>query len=323
MTSGDDLTQPPYTAKSRRLVLPIEDYRDELIDFYYTKRGIWRPHLIQLVDELLSKPLADFPMSHPTRWGIPIGIPGWDGHSINVWGEMGIGLLHLLGQHRTNTQINQGRYVQFLGFDNSYFFAIVHPVLQFALKRAGMKKTKLPEFIFTNEFYHLDNKKFSSSKGHAMWGRELLHFMNIDEARFYLSLQGPELAEANFNLNDARQTVRDELTIPLQRLKSNLKLSSKLESNLAERETCVSTHAHDRISFFCQPETFSPRALARMLSNILLYLGEIDPNELNARQLDQYLELLDALIIVANIITPGISADLISARDRSDLHSRG
>ena len=259
---------------AKRLVLPIEEYRKEIVAFYRTKRGVWRPHLLQLVDELLSKPLADYPISHPSSWGIKIGLSEWDGHVINVWAEMGLGLLYLLNRHRSDTEIQQGRYAQFLGYDNSYFFAIVHLVLQFALKRAGVEYTKLPAFIFTNAFYNLENKKFSTSQGHALWARELLEHLSVEEARFYLSLNSPEVSEANFQLSEAKAFARS-LRQALEKIESDI-LPAIAGYHVDISRYSVSRTIENRIKFFCEPEHFSSRAIAQILYSILSFLSSRD-----------------------------------------------
>lgn len=279
---------------AKRLVLPIEDFRDEIIEFYESKRGIWRPHLIQLVDELLTKPLADYPISHPNTWGIPIGLPNWDGHVINVWAEMGLGLLHLLGRHRSEAEIKSGRYVQFLGYDNSYFFAIVHPVLQFALARVGVQNTKLPEFIFTNEFYHLENKKFSTSQGHALWGRELLEHMSAGEARLYLSLNSPELSEANFQLSEAIAFARS-LRPALERIRSIIS-PTIAGLHVDGSNSSISRTIEQRIKFFCDPNHFSSRSLAEIIHQIIGFLGNGDHNLQDVRTREDILGLYKLLL---------------------------
>ena len=279
---SDDTQLIQKTAKC--LVLPVEDYREEIIEFYRMKRGVWRPHLIQLVDELLSKPLADYPISHTSSWGIPIGLPEWDGHVINVWAEMGLGLLHLLNQHRDDTEMQKGRYVQFLGYDNSYFFAIVHPVLQFALKRAGIERTNLPEFIFTNEFYYLDNRKFSTSQGHALWGRELLEHLSVDEARLYLSLNSPELSEANFQLSEAKIFVKS-LRQALKKIDSDI-LPAIAEHHIDISKHSVSRAIEDRIKFFCEPEHFSSRSIAHIIYSVIIFLSDCDVEEQDSDTLE-------------------------------------
>ena len=264
--------------KVKHLVLPIENYRDELINYYKNKRGIWRPHIIDLVDELLSEPLDDYQISHISQWGIPIDINGWSHCVINVWAEMGLGLLYSLRQQTNSNKFENSNYAQFLGYDNSYFFAIVHPVLQFALEKAGDNETKLPDFIFTNEFYNLDNKKFSTSKGHVLWGKELLQHISADEARLYLSLNAPELSEANFELENAiefAKTLRINLTI----IKTKLQLIDKLKIN--NIESVVAKNIENRIKHFCEPENFSPKEIAKIVHSLILFLSqeEVLPDE--------------------------------------------
>ena len=255
----------------KRLVLPIEHYREQIVEFYQKKRGVWRPHLIELVDELLRQPLADYPISHPSFWGIPIGLPGWSGHVVNVWAEMGIGLLHLLKRYRCDDQMRAARYVQFLGYDNSYFFAIVHPVLQFAVERAGIADRKLSEFIFTNEFCNLDNQKFSTSQAHAIWGRDLLEHLSTDEARFYLCLHSPELAESNFELSHAVQFVEQNIREPINNLRAHDQQAG-VSSPKPMTFDPTTKIIRDRICFFSDPKRFSPSKIAKILLNFLTFL---------------------------------------------------
>src|SRR4029077_12766504 len=50
----------------------------------------------------------------------------------------------------------------------------------------------------TNQFYNLDSDKFSTSKGHLVWARDLAGEFNPDLIRLYLALHGPEYQEASF-----------------------------------------------------------------------------------------------------------------------------
>ena len=54
--------------------------------------------------------------------------------------------------------------VNFLGFDNTYFYAIVHA----ALLIASGEQDWLPYGSITNEFYNLDHSKFSTSRNHVI-----------------------------------------------------------------------------------------------------------------------------------------------------------
>jgi len=312
---GRDNAAAFETTSQKRLVLPVENFRDELVDYYTDKRGRWRPHLLHLVDELLSEPLADYPVSHPSSWGIPIGMPGWDGHAINVWAEMGLGLLHALSRHRSADKIREGSYIQFLGYDNSYFFAIVHPVLQFAMKRAGIGSSKLPDFIFTNEFYHLENEKFSTSKGHAIWARDLLEHLSVDEARFYLSLHGPELAESNFELDAAIDSVAETLRDPLAQIHLTLASLAGMQLEAAGNADPLIRKLEARMRLFSEPEYFSSRQLAVLVQNTLFFLAGADMAGSDPATRRRYVGLVAFLIEGLTIFCPDLAASLAASLD--------
>ena len=62
------------------------------------------------------------------------------------------------------------KVVYFLGFDNTYPFAIGAVAMLLACDGRYL----LPEDFITNEFYELENSKFSTSRGHVVWGRDLV-----------------------------------------------------------------------------------------------------------------------------------------------------
>jgi methionyl-tRNA synthetase len=70
---------------------------------------------------------------------------------------------------------------------------------------------RFPTAFVTNEFLRLEGAKFSTSRGHAIWGRELLAKMPADAARFYLAWAGPEREQTNFTLPEMEATVEREL----------------------------------------------------------------------------------------------------------------
>ncbi|HEX9338840.1 MAG TPA: class I tRNA ligase family protein, partial [Pseudonocardiaceae bacterium] len=51
----------------------------------------------------------------------------------------------------------------------------------------------------TNEFYELDNEKFSTSRGHAVWGGELAAEVPRDLIRFHLAATSPEHQRTDFS----------------------------------------------------------------------------------------------------------------------------
>ncbi len=69
----DELLRPRSTVdpdavvthhEAQILVLPMEEYRDRLADYYVRHRDVLRPHTAQLVREALDRPLPDFPITY-------------------------------------------------------------------------------------------------------------------------------------------------------------------------------------------------------------------------------------------------------------------
>src|SRR3954469_9504051 len=53
---------PAVSREARILVLPMEEYRDRIAAYYAACESRLRPHTVQLVREVLAKPLPDFPI---------------------------------------------------------------------------------------------------------------------------------------------------------------------------------------------------------------------------------------------------------------------
>lgn len=206
---------PPEVRQYTGLFLPLEDYRARLAEFYAT-RVSWRPHLRALCQQLVSHPFPDYPVSYPTNWGIPVPVEGFQGQVINVWWEMFLGHIattRAWAASQGEPQLGEAlwspgaRLLQFLGYDNSFFNAVLHVATSMALKGRYI----LPEHIITNEFYLLDGEKFSTSRNHAIWGHDVLKTVQADALRLYLSRTNPEQMQTNFSYQEFVAFVQQEL----------------------------------------------------------------------------------------------------------------
>ncbi|WP_296354536.1 class I tRNA ligase family protein, partial [Ramlibacter sp.] len=207
------------------LFLPLESFRADFERYYARTDVVWRTHLMEFVRQMLAKPLPDFRLTYPTRWGIPVDIPGLGGQKYNAWGEMLPGLLNSFalaqeaggesGAFAYNPPPPDTELVQFFGYDNSFFFAFVHLGLLFA---AG-PRCMLPKALISNEFYELENLKFSTSLKHAIWVGDFLERYNADTVRFYLSATNPELQRTNYVESEMRTWLQDKLLQPWERIR--------------------------------------------------------------------------------------------------------
>jgi methionyl-tRNA synthetase len=222
--------EPVLLRETEVLVLPVEDYRHQLRDYFADHRSVLRPHMAQAIGEMLSGPLPDYPVTYPTSWGIPAPFPGVTGQVINpnaeamAWSIYSTALSaeargHVLAAEDELWLADAGTTVAyFLGFDNIYPFAVAG----LAMLMAHGGRYLLPEQYLTNEFYELDSSKFSTSRGHAVWGRELAAEGPRDLIRFHLAATSPEYQRTDFSRAALATLTRTRLVEPWNRVASKV-----------------------------------------------------------------------------------------------------
>ncbi|MBD0743153.1 class I tRNA ligase family protein [Streptomyces sp. CBMA152] len=214
-----DPAEPVGFREAEILVLPMEEYRDQLTAYHESQGASWRPHLVQLFKEVLSRPLPDFPITFPTGWGIPAPFPETPGQVLNAWAEGMAASMYCTWWAQGDVAAatdeawraeHAAKLVYFLGFDNGYFWGGTH----LALLMAHNGKYILPDTIVCNEFYELEHQKFSTSKGHVVWAEDLVNEVPRDLIRFYLSLTCPENQRTDFSRAAFEQITLDRLSTP-------------------------------------------------------------------------------------------------------------
>jgi methionyl-tRNA synthetase len=267
------------------LVLPMEDYRDRLAAYYAANRTRFRPHMLQLIDEALSRPLPDFPVTYPTPWGIPAPFPETPGQTINAWVEGMPASMYCtwwaaaqLGERAESFDEqwlaeHDVALVYFLGFDNAYFWGMTH----LALLMAHGDRYVVPDAIVCNEFYELEYEKFSTSRGHVVWTRELVAEVPRDLVRFYLALTAPEHSRTNFSRAGLEKLAAQRLVRPWNALAdridavlAGLAPGTRLDVTQVGREQADIIADRFRRSY--ELETFS---LHRAADAIMTYLDRI------------------------------------------------
>ena len=207
------------------MVLPLEEHRQALTEYHAALAEHRRPHVRQMIQELLDRPLQDVPITFPLSWGIPAPFPETPGQVLNAWLElmpagmfttsyaaMKLGRDTVPGElWRTEQNL---RMVHFLGFDNAYFFCLPH----IAMLMAHGDKYIRPESIINNEFYELESSKFSTSKGHVLTPEELLEEVPRDVARLYLALTAPEYQRSTFSRVGLDKVAAERLVGPWNQL---------------------------------------------------------------------------------------------------------
>ncbi|MEE4418761.1 class I tRNA ligase family protein [Streptomyces bugieae] len=305
--AGQAVTEP---READVLVLPLEDYRGRFEAFYARHRSTMRPHVLRFVDEMLARPLPDFPVSYPADWGIPVPVDGFPGQVLNVWAEMLPGLTHMAATARAGlaparpapdvwARDSGYELVQFLGYDNTFYFAFAHLGLGFA--HGGLIE---PAAIITNEFLHLEGAKFSTSRGHLVWARDLVTKHGADAVRFHLALANPEHQPADFSEADFLTTVDARLRRPLAALHTALAGYDR-PAPPDPTTTEILGRYRDRMVRAYSMETFSLRQAAETTAHLLgLLAGRASTDPTLA------LHGLRALATWAAPLLPGLTREL-------------
>ncbi len=206
----------PVPRPFKRLYFPLSRYEKQLREFHL--KVAMNPSLRSLCEQILDAGVPDMAVTHIADWGIPVPVPGYEAQTIYVWCEMAP--RYLSYAHELDLKLGlpdagfsrfwkspEASVVQCFGFDNGFFYGIFVPAQLLAFD----PEIRLPEALIMNEFYRLDGLKFSTSRRHAIWGREMVAEVPADVMRFYLAYSGPETEGTNFTREEMTLTIEREL----------------------------------------------------------------------------------------------------------------
>jgi len=299
----------PTVREATILVFPMEEYREQLTSYHEQWAPYWRPHLVQMVRDVLSRPLQDLPITYPLGWGMPAPFPETPGQVLNAWLELiPAGMFTSsyaaarLGRETTPGKLwlreENTRIVHFLGFDNAYFFALTH----MALLMAHGDKYVRPEWVLTNEFYELESEKFSTSKGHVLSVQEVLKEAPRDLVRLYLALTAPEYQRTTFTRAGLDKITQERLVGPWNRLSETVgKAVANAPGPLSPLPVTAVGRARaatmlERFDFNYEMPNYSMNRCAEMILTQIGRLGRLAA-ELDGRGLDEEPEGWGDLIV--------------------------
>ncbi len=203
----------PALGTAERYSLPLHEFRDTVLAHH--RIGKVSPRLQDLARRVFARGEIHLPVTHPAEWGVPPLEPAEGRQVIWVWPEMAYGFLHgiaELGRHHgrdwsADAPRRDWKIVHFFGYDNSFYHTILFPVL-YAL---AYPDWSCDIEYNVNEFYLLDGKKFSTSRRHAIWGKDILSPETVDAVRYYLALTRGETERTNFELESCQAVISGTL----------------------------------------------------------------------------------------------------------------
>jgi methionyl-tRNA synthetase len=158
-----------------RLYFKLSAFAEELGQ--YIKTADMPAHVATLSLEMIADGLPDICISHPSDWGIPFDLSGYEDHRIYVWFEMAFGYLWGASNIENTSPKNamsaaraiydgDTNIVHCYGFDTAYYHTLLFPAIHIAL---GLTPARTH---IVNELLDLDGEKFSTSRRHLIWGRD-------------------------------------------------------------------------------------------------------------------------------------------------------
>jgi methionyl-tRNA synthetase len=217
----------PVFRETEHFFLDLPAFADRLAE-WIGEQTHWRPNVrsfsLNLLQEL--KPRA---ITRDLDWGVPIPLAGYeerDDKRIYVWFDAVIGYLSASIEWaaargapdawREWWQNDQARHYYFMGKDNIVFHSVIWPSMLLGYGEggeygAGRGPLQLPFDVVSSEFLTMEGRKFSSSRGIAIYVNDFLSRYEADPLRYFLTAAGPETQDTDFTWSEFVRRNNDEL----------------------------------------------------------------------------------------------------------------
>jgi methionyl-tRNA synthetase len=217
----------PVFKETEHFFLDLPAFSERLAD-WIGRQEHWRPNVrrfsLNLVEAL--KPRA---ITRDLDWGVPIPLPQYahrDDKRIYVWFDAVIGYLSASVEWAAATgapdawrrwwQDPDARHYYFMGKDNIVFHSVIWPSMLMGYGAggaigAGRGALELPFDIVSSEFLTMEGRKFSSSRGVAIYVNDFLSRYDPDPLRYLLTAAGPETQDTDFTWSEFVRRNNDEL----------------------------------------------------------------------------------------------------------------
>jgi methionyl-tRNA synthetase len=313
--SASDPDDPIELREVEILVFQPEEYRAELEEYFAQRRASMRPHMAQLVEEMFSGPLPEYPITHPSSWGIPAPFPEVAGQVIYAHMEgmpWSMFTTALAAEHRGAVltaddelwQSGSGtKVVYFLGLDATYPFAVVGTAMLMALG-----DYVLPEQFITNDFYELANDKFSTSRDHLVSGRELAAEVPRDLIRFHLASTSPEFQRTDFTREALARVTESRLVGPWNRVAAKADAWVGRALPVSERSRAAAQRVVERFAGAYGVRRFSMTAAAFAVAE---QLARLDSWQVTSDNAGDFCHEVDILLRCAAPILVDLSGEAL------------
>jgi methionyl-tRNA synthetase len=222
--------ETPEFVETEHFFLDLPALAERLGEWLGGRHG-WRPNVLNFSLNLL-KDVRPRAMTRDIDWGIPVPLMGWDTNPnkrLYVWFDAVIGYLSAsIEWARRSGEPDAWRQwwndpealsYYFMGKDNITFHSQIWPAELLAANGQGSKGGRVSEFgelrlpteVVSSEYLTMESNKFSSSRGHVIYVRDMLSRYQPDALRYFIAAAGPETSDADFTWAEFKRRTNDEL----------------------------------------------------------------------------------------------------------------
>ena len=176
--------------------------------------------------------------------------------------------------------------------------------------RVGTRCHAEPKALVTNEFYELENLKFSTSLKHAIWVGDFLERYDADLVRLYLAYTNPELQRTSFVEAQMRAWLSENVLGP-----GSASAARRAAASTTRRRGAASKRIPRGSRAYYGVERFSLREAARVIVQALGWLSLADAAPSPA--------VLSAFAAFCSPIMPRFAAELAASLGLSGVPAMG
>ena len=202
---------------TKHLFFTLSSFEKDVRRLLIRQKG-WRENAQKIVKRYLDEGLRDRAVTRDFNWGVDVPLEGYEDKKIFVWIEAVMGYLTDTMKALEGTDEDWRDYwqgedsrVYFVhGKDNIPFHTVIFPAI---LAGLGIRNPNLR--VISSEYLKLEGKNFSSVKNWAIWADYIVENYNVDEFRYYLALNSPDVKDTDFTWRDFISVVNRDLATTL------------------------------------------------------------------------------------------------------------
>ncbi len=222
----------PILKETLHWYFPLGKYQDFLERLIASHEHDWRPNVINYARTWLKQGLGERAITRDLNWGVPVPPANLLSHTTNpdeakgkviyVWFDAVLGYISSTKEWaekqgtpekwRDYWQQPDTRLVHFIGKDNVVFHAIMFPAMLKAWNDGNPNEQYvIVDNVPASEFINIEGKKFSKSRGYAIYAHEFLEKFPADTLRYIIAANYPEHRDSDFSWKDFQNRVNGEL----------------------------------------------------------------------------------------------------------------